>query len=68
MESVAGSKSIVPPNVFVMTVSGEARKMEVAGLLSRRPVKFRLYEVMIEFSVPFLICQYGLCLETRSLI
>ena len=52
MKSTVGSKSSLPANVLTMTVSGEARKMLVAGLLSSRPVKLWLYDVIIEFSVP----------------
>ena len=52
IESVLGSKSSLPEKVFAMTVSGDARKMLVAGLLSSLPVKFRLKDVTIEFGVP----------------
>lgn len=58
MTSVAGLNESVPANVEVRTVSGEARKILVAGLLSRRPVKLRLYEVMIELSVPWKVVSF----------
>lgn len=50
IESCAGSKSKVPAKVFAITVSGEARKTLVAGLLSSLPVKLRLYDVTIELT------------------
>lgn len=50
--SLVGLKPRSLEKTLAMTISGEARKMCVAGLLSRRPEKLRLYEVMMEFSVP----------------
>lgn len=53
-ESVRGLKVRSPAKAKAVTISGEATKACVAGLASLRPVKLRLYEVMMELASPFL--------------
>jgi len=48
-ESVNGLKDKRPANTIAVTSSGEATNACVFGLASLRPVKLRLYEVMMEF-------------------
>ena len=51
-ESVIGLNVSEPPKTMAVTKSGEATKACVAVLASLRPVKLRLYDVMIELAVP----------------
>ncbi len=51
-ESVRGLNLRSPAREIAVTISGEVTKACVAGFASLRPVKFLLYDVMIEFLVP----------------
>mmetsp|Transcript_7113 Transcript_7113/g.10671 ORF Transcript_7113/g.10671 Transcript_7113/m.10671 type:complete len:230 (-) Transcript_7113:1286-1975(-) len=58
MESLSGSKVMVPAKAQAVTSSGEVTKAWVWGLPSLRLAKLRLYEVRMELASPCFSCLF----------